>query len=85
MHHLRVRQTPITKDDVIAYVCLGCERDTGRAVIATSGTYDPLALRAHEGILLEHVRHYGPDHIVEVIDLLTNQVTITIPETMRLQ
>lgn len=75
----------IPDDAVIAPVCPGCERAFGRAILATSESYDPVDLRAQEGVMSAHARHYGRDHIIEILDLQTNQVAGTIPQTPRLQ
>lgn len=73
----------IPDDAVIVYICPGCERSGLPGIVATSDTYDPLALRAHQSILGEHMVHYQHGPILTV-DLLIGQITNTIPATPRL-
>lgn len=72
----------VRDDALLVYLCSGCDLDYDRPVIYASDTYDPVALRAHEGILRDHARFYG--HTIFVFDTLINSIIGTIPSSTRL-
>lgn len=67
---------------VLAYICPDCARQRQPGIIAISDTRDPNALRAHEGILVDHAQWFG--HTIEVVDLEKNQQVGFIPRRYRL-
>jgi hypothetical protein len=76
-------EVSVPEDTLLAYVCSRCDLIYNRTLVGTSNTYDPVALRAHAGVLQAHARFYG--HTIQVFDTLIGDFTGTIPETPRLQ
>ncbi len=75
-------EVSVPDDTLLAYVCPQCDLIYSRSLVGTSNTYDPVALRAHLGVLRAHARFYG--HTIVVFDTLINSIIGTIPSSTRL-
>jgi hypothetical protein len=73
----------VPNDALLVYLCPLCDLIYNRPLKGISDTFDPVALRAHAGILRDHSRFYG--HRIYVFDTLLGDYIDTIPKTPRLQ